>query len=116
MNNILPPIPEKSEVVTNKLVGKDWFNWFKVLREYTIRLLNKYDATKSGNAVLVAGSASVTLASLTATQRILVFPQEGNTNVGTVYVATKTAGVGFTLQSSNASDTRTIFYKIEEAF
>lgn len=116
MNTVLPPLPEKSLLVNNGVIAIDWFNWLKVAREYIIRILNKYDQNKSGSATLVAGTVTVAFASILPTHKILLFPQEGNTNIGAVYIASKTVGVGFVIQSSNASDTRTVFYKIEEAF
>lgn len=67
-----------------------------------------------GTATLVAGAATVANTAVGASSQIQVSILQPGTlaNVGTPYVNTRTAGTGFTIASTNASDTSTILYRI----
>lgn len=54
---------------------------------------------------LVAGTLAVANTSVTASSRIIVCRSPGGTNAGAHYVSAATAGTGFTVTSTNASDT-----------
>lgn len=66
----------------------------------------------TGTATLVAGAATVTFPTISATSRIFVTPQSGVLNVGTVWVSARTASTSFTITSTNVLDTRTIAYQV----
>lgn len=65
-----------------------------------------------GTATLVAGTATVTLPTISATSRIFVTPQSGLLNVGAVWVSARTANTSFTITSTNVLDTRVVAYQV----
>lgn len=72
---------------------------------------------KQGTAVLVAGAVTVANTSVTATSRIFLTSQDisaAGTN-GALSVASRSAGVNFVVQSSEATDASTVAYEIFEA-
>lgn len=69
---------------------------------------------KQGTAVLVAGASVVANTSVTATSRIFLTSQVDGGTPGFLRVSTRSAGVSFTITSSNAADTSTVAYEIFE--
>jgi hypothetical protein len=69
-----------------------------------------------GSGTLAAGTLAVPNTSVTANSLILVQNTGGGVlaNVGALFIASQTAGVGFTVTSSNAADTSTFKYFIIE--
>lgn len=68
---------------------------------------------KQGTATLTAGTVTVANTSVTATSRILLTAQDNNT-AGALRVSARTAGTGFTITSSNNTDTGVVAYEIFE--
>jgi hypothetical protein len=66
------------------------------------------------SGAMSAGQVVVSNTSVTANSRIMLTRQDGGTNPGAVYVSSRTAGSGFTIRSTNSSDTGTIAYQIFE--
>ncbi|MEU1037688.1 hypothetical protein [Streptomyces sp. NPDC005907] len=69
---------------------------------------------KSGTVTLVAGTATVSNTSVTATSRIQLTSQADGGTPGWLRVSARTAGTSFTITSSSASDTSTVAYFIVE--
>lgn len=69
-----------------------------------------------GTGTLAGGTATIANTSVTANSYILVQDQGGGVtaNIGALFVASQTAGTGFTVQSSNALDTSNFKYLIFE--
>ena len=115
-NTNLSPYPEKSTLVNRDLtVNPDWVRWFAQIRNYLNRVLNKYNGSLGGVATLVAGTIVIANTSVTANSKIQMTAQNNSGTPGHLYV-TLNPGVGFTITSTSATDTRTIFYEIKEAF
>ena len=70
--------------------------------------------TKVGTGVMVAGTAVVADTSVTALSVIILTPQAGVVNIGTVWVSDRIVSTSFTVSSTNALDTRTVGYLIIE--
>jgi hypothetical protein len=70
-----------------------------------------------GTGTLSGGTLAVANTSITANSFVFVQDTGGGViaNIGALYVASQTAGVGFTVSSSNAIDTSTFRYWIFEA-
>ena len=66
----------------------------------------------SGLATLVGGTVAVADAKITATSRIRLTTLTPGGTVGTPYVASRTAGTGFTITSTSGTDTSTVFYEV----
>jgi hypothetical protein len=67
----------------------------------------------TGTAVLVAGTVTVTgLTSITATSRVRLSNQQIGGTPGALYVSAKTAGTGFTITSTSATDTSTVYWEL----
>lgn len=66
----------------------------------------------SGDAVLVGGTKAVADTNITANSHIRLFLGAAGGAVGAPFVASKTAGTGFTITSTSATDTSTIHYEI----
>ena len=116
MSITVSPVPIKSKITDKEgLVLLDWVRWFGDISYYVTRILNRYDVRKAGVATLVAGSVVIVNTNVLATSYIRLTAQNVGGTAGTLSV-TLSAGVGFTLTSSNALDTRAIFYEIVEAF
>jgi len=62
----------------------------------------------SGTATLVLGAVVVNYAGVTANTLILLTPQAGTLNLGGVSVSVRTAGVSFTVISTNPLDARVV--------
>ena len=69
---------------------------------------------KQGTAVLVAGTVTVANTSVTANSRIFLTCQIPGGTPGFLRISARTAGVSFTILSSNAADTSTVAYEIFE--
>lgn len=69
------------------------------------------ETSPSGSAVLVAGTIAVAYPSLTATDRVLVTVTTPGGTRGYLSVA-KSAGVGFTINSSSNTETSTVDWVI----
>ena len=67
-----------------------------------------------GIATLSSGSVVVNNTLVTANSRIMLTPQNGTTNVGTIWISARTAGTSFTISSTNASDARDVAFWIIE--
>lgn len=82
--------------------------------------LERYDGTewrpiiRSGTAVLVAGTVTVTEPATTATSRIVVTSQADGGTPGWLRISARTAGTSFTITSSDAADTSTIAWLLIE--
>lgn len=68
---------------------------------------------KQGIATLVAGTVTVACTTVTANSRILLTAQDNGTT-GALRVSARTAGVGFTIASSNVADGGVVAYEIFE--
>lgn len=69
---------------------------------------------KMGTAALSSGAVTVANTSVTASSRIMLTPQDGSANVGSVWISARTAGASFIISSSNVLDARTVAYLIFE--
>lgn len=70
---------------------------------------------KAGTATLAAGTVAVATTAATANSLVFVTDTSASgTNVGSLYVASVTAGTGFTVKSTNVSDTSTFNWLIVE--
>ena len=71
-----------------------------------------------GLSALDGGIVTIANTNVTAVSLISLTPQDGASasvaNYGSVWVSAKTAGVSFTINSTNAADTRNIFWGIQE--
>jgi hypothetical protein len=70
--------------------------------------------TRSGTAVLVAGTVTVNDASITADSRIFLTANTPGGTPGWLHVSARSDGVSFTITSSSATDTSTVAYFILE--
>lgn len=116
MTPSLSPYPRTSPMV-NKTQGItiDWDKWFNGLSLYITRLLNRYNELRSGIATLATGTIVVANTLVTATCYIRLTRQIAGGTLGHLSVVLN-PGVGFTINSSSATETSTIFYEIVEAF
>lgn len=69
---------------------------------------------KAGTIALVAGAATVSTTAVTASSRIQLTGQADGGTPGWLRVSGRTAGTGFTVTSSSATDTSTVAYLIIE--
>jgi hypothetical protein len=69
---------------------------------------------RTGTATLVAGAATVTLASVTANTRIWITIQTPGGTVGVPHVFSRIAGTSFTIHSSAGADTSTVAWQAIE--
>jgi hypothetical protein len=69
---------------------------------------------RTGTAVLVAGTVTVSDASITANSRILLTANVPGGTPGWLHVSARSAGVSFTITSSSGADTSTVAYFILE--
>lgn len=69
---------------------------------------------RRGTAVLVAGTVTVALPSVTAATHILLTIQTPGGTVGAVYVSARTAGTSFVITSTSATDTSTVAWAAVE--
>lgn len=68
-----------------------------------------------GTGTLVGGTLTVSNAKVTASSRIFLTSEGGTvTNLGNIYISARSAGVSFTVTSSNVLDTQTFIYLIME--
>lgn len=67
---------------------------------------------KRGSVVLSAGAATVALPAVTAASQILLGMVTPGGTVGAPFVAAKTPGVGFTINSTSGTDTSTVAYAV----
>lgn len=111
----LSKTPESSPITSKTfIIGLDWLKWFQELAIFVVGLLNKYDNGKSGVGTLIAGTKVVSNIKVQATSYIRLTAQNVSGTAGFLSVVLN-PGVGFTINSSNVADTRTIFYEIVEA-
>lgn len=116
MAKALSPVPNKAPVVDDSAqVTQDWARWFQDIYYFVSRLLNRYDSDKSGTATLVAGTVTVANARVTSTTKVRLTAQNASGTAGFLSI-TLNLGVGFTINSTNAADTRTVFYELVEVF
>lgn len=67
----------------------------------------------SGTAVLVAGTKAVTgIAAATANTIVRLAHKTLGGTPGALFISAKAAGTGFTITSTNAADTSTVYYEI----
>lgn len=79
-----------------------------------LRVAEGSNAKQGTYGPLVAGTLAVANTSVTASSRIIVCRSAGGTNPGAHYVSAQTAGTGFTVTSTNASDTGSgVFFILE---
>lgn len=69
---------------------------------------------RTGTGTLSGGTLIIPNTSVTANSVIMVTGKGGGANIGALYVASQTAGVGFTVTSTNGSDTQSFAYWIFE--
>ena len=62
----------------------------------------------SGVATLVGGTVTVSWSGVTADTRFFLGPGTGTLNLGSVSVSARSAGVSFTMLSTNVLDTRAV--------
>lgn len=67
-----------------------------------------------GTATLVAGTVTVSNTLVTANSRVFLTGQNAGTAQGSLYISARSAGVSFTITSTNASDDRSVAYMIVE--
>ena len=67
-----------------------------------------------GSGTLVGGTLAVANTSVTANTAIFITDQSGGVNIGSLYVASQTAGTGFTVSSTNVLDTSSFKYLLVE--
>ncbi len=114
--NTISPVPDKSPIADKEFkVSIDWIRWFRDASSYILRILNRYDATKSGVATLIGGTVVIANTTILASSYLRLTAQNVSGTAGHLSIVLN-PGVGFTINSSNALDTRTIFYEIVEAF
>lgn len=70
------------------------------------------NSTQNGTATLVAGTVTVSTAAVAAGSRIFLSKNSG-TSTGALRVSARTAGTSFVITSSDAADTSTVAWKIE---
>jgi hypothetical protein len=102
--------------------------WLQPGKKYRITVKDSNDATvetsdgivgvgaivNSGTATLTTGSVTVNNTSITASSRIIFSIQSVSGTPGIQYISSKTAGVGFVVTSTSATDGSTIAYTIVE--
>lgn len=66
----------------------------------------------SGSAVLVGGTIAVANTSVTASSVIRLTTLVPGGSVGHCYIASRTAGTGFTITSTSGTDTSTVYWEI----
>jgi len=76
----------------------------------TMRQVTPY----TGSATLVAGTVTVSLATVTANSRIQLTSQVDGGTPGFLRVSARSVGVSFTITSSNGADTSTVAYSVME--
>ncbi|MEO0411839.1 MAG: hypothetical protein AAF221_08390 [Pseudomonadota bacterium] len=69
-----------------------------------------------GVVSLTAGSAAVNTPYVTSASRIRLTHQNAGGTIGVPYVSARSAGTSFTIQSTSALDTSTIFWELDEDF
>ena len=69
---------------------------------------------RRGTAVLVAGSATVALPSVTANTHVHLTIQSPGGTLGVPHVFSRVAGTSFTIHSSSATDTSTVAWSAVE--
>lgn len=69
---------------------------------------------RMGTIALTSGVGTVSNTSVTNNSRIFLTTQEGTANVGAVYVASRSAGTSFVINSTNVSDSGTVAWFIIE--
>lgn len=68
-----------------------------------------------GTAVLdTGGTVTVAITNVTASTIVILTPQDGTLNVGSVWVSARVAGTSFTIKSSNTLDARTVAFLLVE--
>lgn len=116
----LPPFASLMTVVKMPYISTDWMKWIQNLHQFVTSVFRYYDHARGGSATLVAGTVTIvnTRASLQSLVRMTA--QNVSGTAGTLSVAINVDGsgkvTGITITSSNALDTRTIFYEIMEAY
>ncbi len=122
----LSPVPHASRVILDKApyLTEDWLNWFTNLFRYVTTVFRYYDSSRGGTAILVGGTVFVASKFVTVNSLIRMTAQNVSGTSGTLSIVLLPQTVppaakitsGFTITSSNALDTRTIFYEIMEAY
>jgi hypothetical protein len=67
---------------------------------------------RRGTAVLVAGAATVALPAVTAASQILLGMVTPGGTPGALFVAAKTPGTGFVINSTSGTDTSVVAYAV----
>jgi lysophospholipase L1-like esterase len=78
----------------------------------TWRELSAYVRMGGGDATLVAGVVDVAYAATTTSTRIRLWQATAQGTPGAHFIASKTAGVGFRIQSTSATDTSVIAWEV----
>lgn len=69
---------------------------------------------RTGTVALVAGTATVSMTSITNNSRIFVASQVDGGTPGWLRISARTAGASFTITSSSGTDTSTVAYLVVE--
>ncbi len=113
--NVLSQLPIRSDIIEKGPMKQDWLDWFIGLSKYVNRILNRYNGSLSGYATLVAGSVVVLNSNIRAGSAVRLTPQNNSGTPGHLSISV-TLGYSFAITSTEATDTRKIFYEIVEAF
>lgn len=79
---------------------------------YTYASYTNSNRIYTGNGTLTAGTGIVVDSRITATSKIFAIHTSGGANTDTLYVNSPVAGVGFTINSTNSSDSSTFIYHV----
>lgn len=110
------PFPKNSTVVDKALLLTiDWLKYFNGLGLDLIRTMSSYDPAVAGSANLVAGTVVVANTQITSTSLLRLTAQNVGAGAGFLSIVLD-PGVGFTINSSNGADTRSVLYEILEAY
>lgn len=115
-NTKADPFPKATPMVDKAmLLTSSWVKWFNGLGLDLIRSMSSYDPAVAGSVTMGAGTVVVANTKITATSVIRLNAQNVGAGAGFLSVVLN-VGVGFTINSSNGSDNRIIFYEILGAF
>ena len=119
--NLYPP-PLKNSFANQMFFSRVWEQWFYSLKAVIDNLISNVTDLQStyiiasGVATLVGGTATVNNSLISATNNVLITVQSlGTVSSPTpICVTSKVSGTSFTITSSDATDTSTIFWAIVE--
>ncbi len=111
----LPPVPGDTQVA-----GRDgrfplaWLAWFRALWQ-RVNEPWKFNPNYAGEATLLAGTISVSSLVIRATSKVTLTAQTNTGTPGFLSLGTIVPGSSFVINSTSATDTRTVFWQIWES-